>query len=315
MQPIDSFDLRLFDMNLLVAFDALMCERSVTKAAKRMRVGQPSMSHSLATLRVLLRDELLVRVGNSMEPTPHALLLHERVAQGLATIQGAVRLSQAFEPAIENRMFRLGFASDVELALMPQLIAVLRSEAPGVRVVGHLADPLDVESALDEGRLDLALGCFNPRGNRFRIRPMYQQELLCVWNPDQLPIKPPLTQSDYLGTAHVTMTLDDNLRGCLDAALAEAGATLNVVGASDQFLSVLSIVAASPVMATLPSHVARLHAARFGLIMAEPPVFLKLPPISLLWSKRLDQDPAVMWLCDRVADCLQADKEDFVRVK
>ncbi|SES46368.1 LysR substrate-binding domain-containing protein [Rhizobium sp. NFR03] len=100
-------------------------------------------------------------------------------------------------------MFRLGFASDLELTLMPQLIAVLRSEAPGVRVVGHLADPRDVENALDEGRLDLALGCFNPRGNRLLIRIIYQQELRCVWPPDQLPIKPPLTRSHHLSASHV----------------------------------------------------------------------------------------------------------------
>jgi len=304
MQPIDSFDLRLFDLNLLVAFDALMRERSVTRAAQRMRVGQPAMSHSLATLRVLLQDELLVRVGHTMTPTNHALLLHERVAEGLATLQGAVRLSESFDPAHEDRTFRLGFASDVELVLMPKLMEVLRAQAPGIRIVGHLVDAGEVEHLLDNGMLDAAIGCFTKQVGRFRLTHLYEQELVCLWRPDLLKLELPLTRDSYLAAPHVAMTLDDNLRGCLDAALAASGETLTIVAASAQFLSVLSIVASAPVMATLPSGVARLHADRFGLTIARPPIELRLPPISLLWSARLDLDQGASWLRERIADCL-----------
>jgi DNA-binding transcriptional LysR family regulator len=305
MQPIDNFDLRLFDLNLLVAFDALMRERSVTKAAERMRVGQPAMSHSLATLRLLLQDELLVRVGNAMEPTRRALLIHDRVAEGLMALQGAVRLSESFEPAREERTFRLGFSSDVEFVLMPQLTARLREQAPSIRTVGHLVGSREVERLIDDGELDVAIGCFAPHGNRFRIRKLCRQELTCVWHPDQLALELPLTRERYLEAAHVAMTLDDNLRGCLDAALSATGETLNIVAASAQFLSVLSIVASAPVLATLPSGVARLHAGRFGLHMTTPPLDLRLPPISLLWGVRLDLDPGAAWLRDEISRLLR----------
>jgi DNA-binding transcriptional LysR family regulator len=304
MQPIDNFDLRLFDLNLLVAFDALMSERSVTKAAKRMRVGQPAMSHSLATLRILLQDELLVRVGNVMEPTHRARLVHERVVEGLATLQGAVRLSETFEPAREERTFRLGYSSDVELVLMPRLSGLLRAEAPGIRIVGHLVGAREAERLLDDGQLDLALGCFTPRGSRFRMHKLYEQELCCLWHPDQINLCLPLTRERYLAVPHVAVTLDDNLRGCLDQAVSATSEVLNVVAASAQFLSVLAIVASTPVIATLPSGVARLHAPRFGLRSAKPPLDLALPPISLLWSVRLDLDPGAMWLRDRVSGLL-----------
>ena len=108
----------------------------------------------------------------------------------------------------------------------------------------------------------------------------------------------------YLSAPHVAMTLDDNLRGCLDAALTAIGETVNVVAASVQFLSVLSIVSSALAIATLPSGIARLHADRFGLSMAPPPLELKLPPISLLWSMRLDADPWAARLRDRISDCL-----------
>ena len=304
MQPIDNFDLRLFDLNLLVAFDALIQERSVTKAAARMRVGQPAMSHSLATLRVLLQDELLVRVGHTMEPTRRALAVHERVAEGLAALQHAVRSTEIFEPEREERTFRLGFASDVELRLMPRLTALLRTQAPGVRTVGHLLDTREAERSLDDGRIDLAIGCFTPRGERFRARRLYDQRLCCLWHPSQIDVELPLTRDYYLSQPHVVMTLDDNLRGCLDAALTATGEALNVVAASAQFLSVLAITAASPVIATLPSGVAELHADQFGLCRSDPPMDLVLPPMSLLWSARLDHDPGAAWLRDRVGDAL-----------
>lgn len=305
MQPIDGFDLRLFDLNLLVAFDALMRERSVTKAAAQLRVGQPAMSHSLATLRMLLQDALLVRVGNAMEPTRRALLVHERVVDGLATLQGAVRLSEVFDPAREERTFRLGFSSDVELMLMPRLVVMLREQAPGIRVVGNLVAANEVERLLDDGRVDVALGCVSPpRGSRFRHRKLYEQELTCLWHPDLLTIELPLTRERYLSASHVAMTLDDNLRGCLDAALTATGETLNVVAASAQFLSVLSIVATAPVMATLPSGIARLHAHRFGLRKAAPPLDLRLPPILLIWPARLDLDPCAVWLRRQMGRCL-----------
>lgn len=118
-------------MTILIAVDALICERSVTKAAKRVRVGQPSMGHLLATLSVLLRDELVVLVSHSVSPNDISFCFTNGSPKLREPSKGAVRVSPALERAIEKRMFQLGFASDLELALMPLPIAVLRSKAPG----------------------------------------------------------------------------------------------------------------------------------------------------------------------------------------
>jgi LysR family transcriptional activator of mexEF-oprN operon len=253
---------------------------------------------------------LLVRVGNTMTPTNHALRLHERVSEGLATLQGAVRLSENFVPENEDRTFRLGFSSDVELVLMPRLMEVLRVQAPRLRVVGHLVKAAEVEQMLDNGTLDVAVGCFTKQASRFRVSYLYDQELVCLWQPELLKLDVPLTRQSYLSAPHVVMTLDDNLRGCLDAALLASGETLNVVAASAQFLSVLSIIASAPAMATLPSGIARLHADRFGLQIAAPPIDLHLPPISQMWSVRLDLDPASAWLREQIAHCLLTERQD-----
>lgn len=304
MQPIDSFDLRLFDMNLLVSFDALMSERSVTKAAERMRVGQPAMSHALASLRVLLQDELLVRTGNVMEPTARALQVHEEVVRGLSALQSAVRLPHAFDPMTEERTFRLGFSSDVELLLMPRLTARMSEQAPGIRLVGRLVDGAHVPRLLDEGALDLAVGCFRSRAARFYEAVLFEQALRCVWNPHLLDLPVPLTVERYSSVPHVVVTLDDNLRGCLDAALTAAKIDLNIVAASSQFLSVLASAAGGPVLATLPAGVAALYAERFDLRQAPPPLDLALPPIAMAWSARSHRDPGSEWLRGQVTELM-----------
>src|SRR5690349_9409488 len=115
MVTIDHFNLRSFDLNLLIAFDALISEGSVTKAAQRLKIQQPAMSHSLSTLRVLLQDELCIRVGQVMQPTAKARSLAVPVRQALRQAQLALSGGEAFDPATEERTFRIGMTPEVEL--------------------------------------------------------------------------------------------------------------------------------------------------------------------------------------------------------
>ncbi|MDT3381684.1 LysR substrate-binding domain-containing protein [Labrys neptuniae] len=309
MSHINHFDLRSFDLNLLVAFDALMQERSVTRAATRLKVGQPAMSHSLSTLRVLLLDELFVRVGTVMQPTAHALALAEPVRLALAQIQAALHAPSTFDPATEERTFRLGFSSEVELLLIPGLTARLRRAAPGVRLLSRQAGSDEVHRLLDEGTLDLAVGCFQAVAQRHKAQFLFEQALSCVFNPGRLDIAMPIGLADYLALPHALVTLTDSLQGCLEAALDAIDAKLNVVSASSEFLSVLATVAASPTITTIPTRMAQLYGPRFGLAAGPAPLDLALPAVSMVWSARLDQDPASSWFRTEVADTLLAFEE------
>src|SRR5271168_883286 len=106
--PIDHINLARVDLNLLVALDALLAERSVTRAAARIGIGQSAMSHNLARLRELFDDELLTRGPIGMQPTPRALALADPVRIALAQIETLVSPEQAFEPATAERVFRIG---------------------------------------------------------------------------------------------------------------------------------------------------------------------------------------------------------------
>ena len=131
---IDHINLGRFDLNLLVALDALLTERSVTRAAARVGLGQSAMSHNLARLRTLFGDELLTRSAAGMQPTPRALALIDPVRVALAQVQALVSRDQTFDPRTAERLFRIGLPDSMEVLIGPALLAHLCEAAPGIRM-------------------------------------------------------------------------------------------------------------------------------------------------------------------------------------
>ncbi|MBR1222389.1 LysR family transcriptional regulator [Bradyrhizobium sp. U87765 SZCCT0131] len=306
MRSIDHFNLRSFDLNLLVAFDALITERSVTKAARRLKLGQPAMSHALSSLRLLLNDEILVRVGTTMQPTTRALALAPRLRELLVQIQGALTPEATFDPLREERIVRLGFSSELEILLMPALTAHLREHAPGIRLLTRLTGRSDVHAMLDNAELDLAVGCFDFGLERHRGIRLFEQTLACCFNPALVRMRLPITEEAYVTRPHALMTLKDDIHGCLSEALARIGRELNVALAASDFLTVLAAAAEAPVLATLPARMARLYAPLFGLTIAAVPLDLRVPAVAMVWSARNDRDPASAWLREAVRTVLAA---------
>ena len=304
MRPIDHFDLRSFDLNLLIAFDALIEERSVTHAAARLRVRQPAMSHSLSVLRMLLQDELFVRDGAIMRPTARALKIAPAVRATLRQMEDILRWKEPFDPGRQDRTFRLGFSSDVELLIMPGLTAQLRRVAPGVRLLGRQAERAEVHRLLDEGELDIAVGCFEPGASRYRGRFLFEQTLSCCFNPKLLDLSVPIDLEAYVSLGHALVTLRDDLRGCLADALSRSNAELNVVVASSNFLAVLSITSQAPVLATLPTRMAQRYAPGFGLTVSRVPLNMRIPPVAMVWSARADREPGSKWLRAQIQQIL-----------
>ena len=132
--PIDHVNLSRVDLNLLTALDALLTERSVTRAAARVGLGQSAMSHNLARLRRLFDDELLTRGADGMRPTPRALALADPVRIALTQIEALVTRTEDFDPRTAERVFRIGLPDSSEVLLGPQLLARVCEEAPGIRL-------------------------------------------------------------------------------------------------------------------------------------------------------------------------------------
>lgn len=304
MHAIDHFNLRSFDLNLLLAFDALVEERSVTRAAARLKIGQPAMSHALGNLRLLLGDEVLVRAGQSMQPTLRAEALAARVRDVLTQTQDVLFERNRFDPATSAREFRVGFSNELELLLLPQLVARLREAAPGVRLLAKGGSRQALRTLLDEGGADLAVGCLDEAPTWQRSTPLYEETHLCCFNPHLVALQAPLGLDDYTAYPHALMSLKDSLAGCLEDALARAGARLNTIAAAPHLVALLAMVAAAPLLATLPARIIQAYAPVFGLAVSPVPLELGTFPVFLLRHARTDRDAGTAWLADLVLGCV-----------
>ncbi len=304
---IDHANLAKLDLNLLVALDALLTERSVTRAASRIGLGQSAMSHNLARLRALFADELLTRGPEGMRPTPRALALAEPVRAALSQIEALVSRDTGFDPRTAERSFRIGLPDSTEMLLLPALLERLCAEAPGIRLRLHNIDSARLLDDLDRDRLDVAIGVgsFAQGQAHHKRRLLLTERYLCLFNAERTGVAPPISLEDYVRLPHVLTSLREGERGVVDDALAKLGLARMVVLTTPRFLSVPFLVARAPVVVTMPSRTARFFAARLGLSLSPPPVALQEIAVSLLWHSSYDRDPAHAWLREHIVGLAQ----------
>ena len=295
---IDAVNLSRVDLNLLVHLDALLAERSVTRAAVRVGLGQSAMSHNLARLRDLFSDELLTRGPEGLRPTPRALALVEPVRIALAQIQVLVSRDEAFDPRTAERTFSVGLPDSMEILIVPSLLAYLREVAPGIHLRLHNIDSSKLLDDLDADRLDLAVGygVFAQGQAHHKRRLLFTETYLCMFNAERTGITASISLHDYLRLPHVLTSLRPGERGVVDDALEKLGLRRTVVLTTPRFLAVPSLVARAPVVVTMHARLARFFAAELGLSLSLPPVELQDMAVSLLWHASYDHDPAHAWL-------------------
>ena len=297
---IDHTNLARLDLNLLVAFDALMTERSVTRSAARIGIGQSAMSHNLSRLRRLFADELLTRAPDGMRPTPRAMSLVEPVRAALSQIECTLFRRDGFDPATADRTFCIGLPDSLEVALIPGLLAHLRQVAPAIRLQLRSIDRFQVLAELDADRLDLGIGLFTEGQTHHKWRPLFTDSYLCLFSPKQVGLKPPISLEDYVRVPHLLTSLTEDAHGVVDDALAKLKRKRTIALVTPRFLSAPFIVQRAPVLATMPSKLARFFAETLGLSISPPPVKLPNFAISLLWHSSYDRDPGHAWLRDTV---------------
>jgi DNA-binding transcriptional LysR family regulator len=240
-----------YDLNLLRAFLALLEERSVTRAARRLGVTQPALSNMLGRLRELLGDPLFVRERYGMRPTEKAVELGPAVAAALAQLDRAVLGQPAFDPATSEHRFVIAANSYVEFVILPPLVAELRRRAPGValRVVpfGGDLDEGENEAALTLGRIvDPPAGLI--------VRTLTEDGLACVVRADH-PAASGLTRAKFESLKHVNVLPPGRLRAGLFQALERHGLRRDVVVSVTHFLSIPDLIAATDYCTTLPRRI------------------------------------------------------------
>ena len=295
---INHINLATVDLNLLVAFDALLSERSVTKAAARVGLGQSAMSHNLARLRLLFDDELLVRSHEGMRPTPRALSLADPLRIALSDIQTLVTRADAFDPATTERTFRIALPDSTEMLFGPELLDFVCKAAPGIRLRFISTDERQLLEEIDADRIDLGIGIGTfTRGQVHHKRKVLGTETyLCLFNSDKVNLEPPITLEDYVRFPHVLTSLRRGERGVVDDALEKIGLSRKVALITPRFVAVPFLVAGAPVLTTMHARLAKFFAKELNLTLSPVPVALPDVQISMLWHSSYDSDPGHAWL-------------------
>ncbi len=289
-------DIRNVDLNLLVALDALLAERSVSRAATRLHLSQPATSAVLARLRELFGDALLLRTARGMLPTARALELSGPVKQVLAEINRLVQPQTAFDAAHADLTFTLSASDYVEYALLPALVDYIESKAPGVRLEVKPIDFTVMDKQLESGEVDVSVTSYHNASQGLHARALYTERLVCVVRRNHPDIADSITLDQFCNLDHVLASPSGGgtFVRLIDAALKSAGRTRRVRLKLPHFLMVPEVVARSDMVAVLPERLARAYARKLSIIEAP----LKLPgfDIAAIWHERTHNDPAQQWL-------------------
>jgi len=293
-------DLRFFDLNLLIAFDALMAERNVTRAARRVGIGQPAMSYALSRLRELFADELLVRTASAMQPTTRALELAGPISRILSDIRASVLSDRAFHPEGAEMVFRVGASDYAEVSILSVVLTALRSSAPKVRLVVLLVNRDQVGTMLESGAIDLAVGYYPEHPGAQQREVLFHEEFVCLFDAKACGINPPLKLKAYLELPHILMSLRGDLSGDADALLAREDAERFVFMATPHFLTIPFMLHGLRAIAAIPRRLAESCANVAGLTVSPMPIALEGYDVSMLEHAPTETDPAQRWFRDLV---------------
>jgi DNA-binding transcriptional LysR family regulator len=283
------------DLNLLTSLDALLEERNVTRAARRLGVTQPAVSHNLRRLRELLGDPLLVRSPRGMQPTPRATELQPQVRALLDSAEAVLQVAPVFDPASADRAFVIAMADQAASQLLPPLAERLATLAPGVRLV--LRPPIvEVDRALADGDLDLAVGVFPSISAAVRTQALWDETFACVVRRGSAGARGPFDLQRYLSLSHVLVAPRGRPGGIVDDMLARDGLRRQVAVIVPHFLVAPAVVASTDLVWTAPASLARVAAASHPLTIRTPPLALPGFTNAMRWHVRLDRDPGLAWL-------------------
>jgi DNA-binding transcriptional LysR family regulator len=309
MGVIDAMDFRGVDLNLLVSLRVLLVERHVTRSAERLGITQPATSASLARLRTLFRDQLLVRGPKGLVLTPRAEQLLEQINQVMAVIEQMITPPAEFVAETSRRTFTLIGTDFVEFLLLPSLMAALAAEAPNLQVLFRTPDPKNIEGMMASGELDLGVGYLPEAPEALIKRTVFREPFVCVarrghplLHDGSLPL------DRYVELQHVQVAPGNGTMyaAAIDTALVAMGLVRKVALWEPSFLAVASVVAETDLISTVPTRVATHVAQGLPITIYDLPLPLPGPDFAMYWHPRSQDDSGHKWLRERVAALLRA---------
>jgi DNA-binding transcriptional LysR family regulator len=286
------------NLNLLVALDALLRLRSVTRAAREVGVSQPAMSRSLKQLRELFDDPLLVRGKDGLIPTARAARLHSPLARTLEQLTQVVDDEAKFDAARSTRMFKVAMPDYLYGLLGARVTALMVDRAPHASVVFHRVDREAYAAPLERGELDLVVhACLEPPAGLMST-PLIRDRFACAVRSDHPAVAgDAIDLETYAALAHVLIMVSDDISpGSVDVALTDLGLQRHVACRVRSFLAAPLIVSQSDAIVTAPERLLTMFAKTHDLKVLEAPLALHRFSYAAVWHERFDADPGNAWL-------------------
>jgi DNA-binding transcriptional LysR family regulator len=289
-------DIGRLDLNLLLLLEALQEDLNLSNAARRLHISQPVASARLTKLRGFFQDQLYVRTGRGMRPTPLADALSLPVRQSLDILRREVVYRAQFDPAKSDRTLRITTSDVGVLVFIPPLLEALRRTAPAmrVRIISVAHDRLDL--ALERNEVDMAIGYFpDLTGPNIMTQALIEHSFACLVSARHSTIGETLSLEQFLDAEHIVINENGRSQELFEWRLRELGLTRRVLLHLPHFMSVPQMVARSDLIATVPRSLGVWYEDA-GIRLFSPPIESPRIHLKQFWHRRLHDDPLVTWL-------------------
>ena len=288
--PIDTYLLRVLTV--------LLTERNLTRAAIRLKQSQPALSTALRKLRELFNDELLVRSGNAMVPTPRGLELLEPARAALHEIDKLFVSAQDFDAATTQQQFKIGCPDYLATVFLAGVVREVRRQAPNARLLIHPLGPdFDFERALANGELDIVIGNWPEPPEQLHTTPLLDDDIVCLMAAGHALARGKMTVQQYLHAPHlVPLPFSAAHRGVIDRHLASLRVTRNARVEVPFFTMAPHMLVGSDLIFTISRHFALHYAGLLPLAVVECPIEFPRMRFYQMWHGRQQATPAHKWL-------------------
>jgi len=297
-------NLRRVDLNLLTVFDAVMAEGNMSRAADKIGMSQPALSVAMSRFRDRVGDELFVRSGHGVRPTPRAKELAGPVRRALDIIGGALEREKEFDITTSDRSFNLALGDPGDLIVLPKLMQWLDRHNSDIRINTYPLEIDNIQTKINPGDVDLILWIepFGTAGGEFVSQKIGTETNVCVVRTGHPTVKDHLTYEEYAALKHLIWRLPDSYGpAVVDRELWAHSLQRRHTMTVDSYHVFPRILSSTDMVGTVPESIARSFTDTYDLRVLPSPISTDLP-VYLSWPQSLDPDPGHRWLRELVID-------------
>ena len=291
------------DLNLVRALVAIYETQSVTKAAERLAVTQPTLSHSLARLRSIYSDLLFTRGATGLSSTSLADRLYERFSRALLSLDSTLEAPEAFDPSRSSRMFRLAMSDMGSLSFTHAILPRFQGMAPPLEIDIQRIDDRVIED-LSVGRLDAVIGNLPALAAVSRSQPLFREHYVCLLSSAHPTIGNHMSVEEFSACGQILLSTPTPGNQRIEEALAELGLSRKIVARVPHFSGLSQLLVQSDLLIVVPSRAARLYLPQGGLKVVDLPISLSDFEVRMYWHMRHEASPPHQWLLKEIAGTL-----------